>query len=318
MGVGVRCGAEAAAHSCQRYIENPDSIQKIMLKVDFRNALNTIRRDVVIRKVESIVPQALPLVWQSYSEASFLFHGSDTLMSEEGVQQGDPLGPTLFSLAIQDIVERCQSEYNVWYLDDGTIAGEYETVLEDFKMIMSAERETGVSISPAKCELIIIDEANERHGAITEEFRRIAPQIDIVDKADLRMLGAPVLPSAIDKVLEEKLLELRRMTERLKEIDAHDGLFLLRHCFAIPKLMYFLRASPCYKSDVLQLYDEEIKSSLERIINTKLTGDGWKQSSLPVKDGGLGIRSATDLSLPAFIASTHATNMTVLNTLPSS
>ena len=82
--------------------------------------------------------------------------------------------------------------------------------------------------------------------------------------------------------------------------------------------MYFLRASPCYKSDVLQLYDEAIKSSLERIINRKLTGDGWKQSSLPVKDGGLGIRSATDLSLPAFIASTHVTNMTVLNTLPSS
>ena len=50
------------------------------------------------------------------------------------------------------------------------------------------------------------------------------------------MLGAPVLPSAIDKVLEEKLLELRRMTERLKEIDAHDGLFLLRHCFAIQSL----------------------------------------------------------------------------------
>ena len=107
MGVGVRCGAEAAAHSCQRYIENPDSIQKIMLKVDFRNAFNTIRRDVVIMKVESIVPQALPLVWQAYSEASYLLHGSDTLMSEEGVQQGDPLGPTLFSLAIQDIVEQC-------------------------------------------------------------------------------------------------------------------------------------------------------------------------------------------------------------------
>ena len=317
MGVGVQCGAEAAAHSCRRYIENPQSQNKIMLKVDFRNAFNTIRRDLVIREVERIAPEALPLVWQSYSQASYLFHGSDIVLSEEGVQQGDPLGPALFSLAIQSIVDRCQSEYNIWYLDDGTIAGEWNAVLDDFRMILAAERETGVCINPAKCELIIIDEENDHHRVITEEFRNIAPQIDLVNKEDLKMLGAPVLATSIDRILEEKLCDLRRMTTRLKEIDAHDALFLLRHCFALPKLMYFLRASPSYKSDILHRYDEEMKSSLEGIINTKLTDDGWKQSSLPVNRGGLGIRSAVDLALPAFIASTHATNMTVLNTLPT-
>ena len=41
-----------------------------------------------------------PLVWQVYSLPSNLFFGDSIISSATGVQQGDPLGPALFSLAL--------------------------------------------------------------------------------------------------------------------------------------------------------------------------------------------------------------------------
>lgn len=97
------------------------------------------------------------------------------------------------------------------------------------------------------------------------------------------------------------------MIERLAYLDAHDALFLLRNCFAIPKLLYTLRASPCFQSHVLKLkeYDDSIRDGLARILNSQLGDAARQQASMPVGLGGLGVRSATDLSLPAFLASSY-------------
>ena len=66
-------------------------------------------------------------------EDSNLIFGSDVISSCKGVQQEDPLDPFLFSLGIQDIISKMKSEFNVWYLDDGTLGGDANTVLEDAK-----------------------------------------------------------------------------------------------------------------------------------------------------------------------------------------
>jgi hypothetical protein len=42
--------------------------------------------------------------------------------TETGVQQGDPLGPVLFCLALHPVIKSLKSEFNVWYLDDGVLA----------------------------------------------------------------------------------------------------------------------------------------------------------------------------------------------------
>ena len=48
-----------------------------------------------------------------------------------GVQQGDPLGPALFALAIHRVTSKVKSDLNVWYLDDGCIGGDTQTVLSN-------------------------------------------------------------------------------------------------------------------------------------------------------------------------------------------
>ena len=53
--------------------------------------------------------------------------------------------------------------------------------------------------------------------------------------------------------------------------------------------------------------------TLEKILNISLSTSCWEQSSLPVKFGGLGIRSAQDIALPALLSFLYAcmTNMPV-------
>ena len=109
-------------------------------------------------------------------------------------------------------------------------------------------------------------------------------------------------------MLIPKREKLKLMANRLKQIDKHDALFLLKNCYAIPKLTYILRTVPCFtRPDILQSYDIVIKEALEAILNTSLQQDlCWMQSTLPVNLGGLGIRLASEIALPAYLSSVHA------------
>ena len=131
LGVGTPKGTEAAVHSLRSYVLNPQNKDKVLLKIDFKNAFNSIRRDVILNLVKAKLPKMYNFVHQCYSHISSLRFGREIIDSCEGVQQGDPLGPFLFSLGIQEIIKNCKSEFYCWYLDNGTLAGDIQTVFTD-------------------------------------------------------------------------------------------------------------------------------------------------------------------------------------------
>ena len=130
-----------------------------------------------------------------------------------------------------------------------------------------------------KCELFCIPKYPENDGATalqlehnTEEtvnrIRQDCPRIKTLKRDNLLLLGAPILEEAIEGGLLSKLDDLKRMTERLTFIDTQDAIFLLRNCYAIPRLAYFLRSAPCFKlMATLERYDIEIRKSLQEILN---------------------------------------------------
>jgi len=76
------------------------------------------------------------------------------IMSEEGAQQGDPLGSLLFCLAIQSIVVKLLSEFNVWYIDNGAMGGIPSHILHDIRIIKAEWEMIGLTFNESRCELI--------------------------------------------------------------------------------------------------------------------------------------------------------------------
>ena len=105
-----------------------------------------------------------------------------------------------------------------------------------------------------------------------------------------------------------------RMNSRLPLLPSHQAFFLLKNCLAVPKLTYTLRTVPTYKFlGSLRCFDEEIQRCLSSICNIKTDGTTWLQISLPVRDGGLGLRSTESLSTSAFIASAYSVHRLALD-----
>lgn len=83
----MKAGGEAALHTLRVWLQRHESASdKVVAKLDFRNAFNTIDRIVVLREARTQFPALVR--WAP----STLRFGQEQLLSCAGVQQGDPLG----------------------------------------------------------------------------------------------------------------------------------------------------------------------------------------------------------------------------------
>ena len=141
IGVRVPGGANAAVHAINRIIEqDKEDAGKSVLTIDFANAFNNFKRDVLFMEIAEHTPSLLPLAQTKYSSPPHLFLGDAVLSSQSGVQQGDPLGPMFLALILQRLVRKIKDQCpdlsaNVWYLDGGTLIGKTEDVKRAFHII---------------------------------------------------------------------------------------------------------------------------------------------------------------------------------------
>ena len=163
-----------------------------MLKVDFRNTFNSTRRDKMLKAVEQYVPDLLPFVFSAYSSPSILLWNGVQILSLEGIQQGDPLGPMLFCLTIQELVSSLSSEFNVFYLDDGTIGGNLADLQADFQRIEDQGQALGLYLNVDKSELISYDES-----AVTAVLSAFAG-LQFIRAHQATLLGSPLGQGAMD------------------------------------------------------------------------------------------------------------------------
>ena len=192
----------------------------------------------MIAAVKQLAPELLPLVTCAYSTPSFLFLGEDIIPSSEGVQQGDPLGPLLFCL---DLVQQLQSEFNVFFLDDGTLGGSLEGVLEDFSTVERMVGELGLQLNRDKSE-VICDDSSTRSAML-----RAVPGLSVTERDHATLLGSPIgTASGIQNTILMRTKSLQTLGSRLQLLRAHDAFCLLRNALGIPKVLYILRTSPCF------------------------------------------------------------------------
>ena len=62
LGYGTKGGCEIAVHATRAFLEKGTDDIKCLLKLDFKNAFNTIRRDRLLDNVKEIIPEYLPYI----------------------------------------------------------------------------------------------------------------------------------------------------------------------------------------------------------------------------------------------------------------
>ena len=103
-----------------------------------------------------------------------------------------------------------------------------------------------------------------------------------------------------------------------RHLHAHDALVILKNSLVMPNLLYLLKTSECGDNPLLDQFDNILRKGLTEILNVDLNDDQWLQASLPVGDGGLGIRSTQMLAPSAFLASAASTLLLQQSILPDS
>ena len=209
IGYGCNKGAGAAAHAVRNLMTMDLPEDFIMVKVDFRNAFTSISRKCLLESIRTKSPDIYNYPVLSYATSSYLFFGEDIILSEIGVQQGDPEGPPLFSDLIMEIISSLCSVLNIWYLDDGNIGDKAAIALSDLKKIISAAAEVGLELHPSKCEIIFLGRPTEDlKESIIADFNQVCPGIQETKPENLVILGAPVGETARKALLTAKRSEL--------------------------------------------------------------------------------------------------------------
>ena len=159
LGVGVKGGAETIVHAVEHQIlKNKTVADYVLLKIDLENAFNKVNRTKFLELVKEKFPEIYHWVRCCYMGSPLLLYGTYTLSSSEGTQQGDPLGPALFSMVLKLLTDRIIStckelDLNVWYLDDGVIGCDTVSVAKALEILQKEGPEYGLHVIMPKCEL---------------------------------------------------------------------------------------------------------------------------------------------------------------------
>src|SRR6218665_1808943 len=158
----------------------------------------------------------------------------------------------------------------------------------------------GLTLNRSKCEVITRNNISISHDAL-RDFKQI-------EVKEAQLFGAPLSSeTALQQCLKARTKELEENLSKLALIARQDALLILRSSLGSPKMIHTLRCHPSNNHPELETYDTNLRRGLEQILNVSLNDLQWTQASLPIKMGGLGIRRASSLALPAFLASAAST-----------
>ena len=199
----------------------------------------------------------------AYGNPSVLKFGNRSVISQEGAQQGDPLGPLLFCLAIHPILTSLSSNLVAGYLDDITLGGDEKTLAHDVSTIRARGEAMGLKLNVRKCEFINKD---------AKATKPIFSDFILLDTANATLLGAPLTAgNAMDDALAGRCKDLALTIDRLKLLSAHDALILFRTSFSSSKILHTLRSSPCAGHPTLDQFDSLLRNGLCTTTNSDLS-----------------------------------------------
>ncbi|XP_062500486.1 uncharacterized protein LOC134177725 [Corticium candelabrum] len=220
------------------------------------------------------------------------------LSFEEGVHQGDPLGPVLFATSIHPVLVQIQNKNPqvqvLAYLDDVFVLGQEVNVLTAFNELKVAFSALGLDIADRKCEIYRPHTAPE------------CPQNSIPTSSfGITILGSPI---GMDSFVSEACVNSAEggchLCNKLVSLnDLQSAMLLLRYCH-VSRLISLLRTvSPRLVYLAAEAHDLLTRNTFVSLLDLDVNSMCWEQVALPIRLGGFGLTSMVTISPFAFLAS---------------
>ena len=315
LGIGTSMGAEIVVHRIRSWVgRNKGRNDRGLVTVDLSNAFNAIDRSAVREAARRYAPSLVPWVDLCYGKSSWLVLGNSFLKSERGVQQGDPLGPGLFGMGIQRVVEEATRETQAlypgeleithFYLDDGVAAGTWRSLGDWLRRLEIGFADIGLDMQRSKCNVIPM-----QTGMKAAEAGNPCAGCEWVESGNFRLLGAAFgSVEFCEGRLRRRTDKARRLMSKIRDLeDPQAALLLLRHCAGYAKVAYSTRTVPTQdQEEALEEYGIALRDAFQAIVRFPVNERGWRQAQLGVASGGLGLRLPQEHGPAAYAASVRA------------
>ena len=308
-------GSERAAHLLQACAES-GGLESIILKTDVKNAFNEIHRSAFMGKLftKGVLGPIWRLAHWAYSQPSSLFvidKGTlfTSLLSCEGVQQGDGLAGLLFSLGIHDSYLASLSSVTdvsgVAVMDDFYLEGPYGGVLQAFDRYSTAEsKKVGLSLRSEKCIAFWVHQADPPQplldGLKNRGIRLVRDTLECLGTV-IGLNHAAMSQWAYDRITSPSHLQLFS-TLLNPSLPVQAAMAILRLC-AIPRMSYLSRTlKPAIVTKAGAYFDSKVfdTASTKLRLPSNLTPGARLSLTLPIRLGGFGLRSVVRTSYASY------------------
>lgn len=314
LGVASKVGCETIVHVARQWLyRNQADPNRVLVAIDLANAFNTVDRSAFLAEARRLCHDLVPWLDFCYKGPSKLLLGSGALSSARGIQQGDPLGPLLFSAAIHDAILQAQAEteqqfpgeldWVAFYLDDGTAAGTARAVKKFVDRLLAQLADRGLRANLDKCEVV------PPAGAAGTRACEVFAGWHHVTAGTFKLLGAPLGPAEFcASKIAARVAKARTLLSKIGEYaDPQGGMHVLRHCASWSKLVYACRTiPPAHIAEELRAFDEALRESASAVVGKPLPDHSWQIAQLSLAQGGLGLRLPTLHSAAAYLGSVRA------------
>ena len=312
----IRDGAIVGAHIVSCGVNNGLSVACL----DTSNAFNSIRRETLLRKVRGTTLQRY-VTWAYGTHSRLIIDRDHIIVSQRGVQQGDPLGMTLFCLGIAEALENVRTTNSnvdiISYADDIFLLGNPADIENCVNQLVPELEGCGLKLNNKKSSI---------WPPLTATQQALLPTIKDFQKSPstLTILGIPVAGDR-ESCLREIVHEAAKNIEPLKKLQHKQGeMTILRSAGPFTRIAHLLRSIKPndWPEDLLERADELTLRELERIACAPISQSVALIALLPISCGGVGLQSATDKTRHAqlFAEAQHsiAVQLTKMHRLESS
>ena len=291
---GQDAGVEAAVHAMRMIFES-ESTDGVIL-VDASNAFNCLNRAATLHNVQILCPCLAPALTNIYRKNAELFVAGETILSQEGTTQGDPLAMAMYALGVTPLIQAVSipDTQQLWFADDATAGGRLHPLRTWWDKLADVGPAYGYHVNNSKTWLVVKAEHLSEAERI---FDGTGVRVTCTGK---RHLGAALgTGTFIKEYVQEKVVMWKAELDKLASIaksEPHAAFAAFTHGL-IGHWMYFLRTIEG-TAPLLQPLEDSIRQHfLPALTGQSGVSDLERELlALPARHGGLGLVNPTTMS----------------------